>query len=107
MEQKIPEVLQDAAGAVITDRKVWEQQRGRIYELLCDQEYGFLPPPPEQISFRTVERQEDFCASKAVYERVEIRVQVSGTFFIKNIGRLFVKIELFNFIDIVFSIVNR
>ena len=45
MEQKIPEVLQDAAGAVITDRKVWEQQRGRIYELLCDQEYGFLPPP--------------------------------------------------------------
>ena len=78
MEQKIPEVLQDAAGAVITDRKVWEQQRGRIYELLCDQEYGFLPPPPEQISFRTVERQEDFCASKAVYERVEIRVQVSG-----------------------------
>ena len=81
MEQKIPEVLQDAAGAVITDRKVWEQQRGRIYELLCDQEYGFLPPPPEQISFRTVERQEDFCASKAVYERVEIRVQVSGKEF--------------------------
>ena len=44
-------------------------------------------------AFRTVERQEDFCASKAVYERVEIRVQVS----VRNLHSLSMRLCLRSF----------
>ncbi len=73
-ERALPNVLQGTKNAVFTSQKEWEQERESLLSLLSREEYGFLPPDPQRLSFRLLEKQEDYCASKAVFEKWEATV---------------------------------
>lgn len=48
----------------------WEGRRQEIIDLLCREEYGFLPPKPETLTWETVSEDDRFCAGKAVLRQV-------------------------------------
>lgn len=50
----------------------WEERRAEIIHLLCEEEYGFLPPQPDSVSFEVVEEDLAFCAGKVTLSKVLI-----------------------------------
>jgi hypothetical protein len=56
----------------------WEERRGQIINLLCEEEYGFLPPVPENLTWETVEVEKDFCAGKAPLKKVTLHITLAG-----------------------------
>ena len=50
-------------------------------DLLCREEYGFLPPLPRAVRWSVEKRDETYCAGKAVYQRVILETELeSGAF---------------------------
>jgi hypothetical protein len=64
--RKVPEIWSDSEYNEIT----WQKRREQIIRLLCEEEYGFLPPAPVRLGWETVETEEDFCAGKAPLRKV-------------------------------------
>ncbi len=74
--QTLPNVLQKSGGELLTSPKEWEEHRESLLFLLSREEYGFLPSAPDGLSFRLVEKRENYCASNAVFEKWEAAVKV-------------------------------
>lgn len=59
----------------------WERRRKEIVQLLCKEEYGFCPPPPQRLTWEEEMVKERFCAGKAPLKRVTLTAQLEeGTF---------------------------
>ncbi|OQB15294.1 MAG: hypothetical protein BWY15_00665 [Firmicutes bacterium ADurb.Bin193] len=62
--------------------KDWNERRSEIINILCNEEYGFLPPKPEKLSWEVVEEDNRFCAGKAPLKKVLLKADFkSGSFF--------------------------
>lgn len=61
----LPEVLRFCDGQQVVGTEGWKTRREEIKELLCREEYGFLPPTPERVTVQAVKTEADFCAGKA------------------------------------------
>jgi hypothetical protein len=48
----------------------WEERRREIIHLLCEEEYGFPPPEPVDLTFKVLEENKRFCAGKATLKKV-------------------------------------
>lgn len=59
----------------------WEDRRAEIVRLLCEEEYGFLPPQPESVSYEVVEERQTFCAGKVTFKKVLITATLGDTRF--------------------------
>lgn len=55
-----------------------EMCRRQIIDLLCREEYGFLPPPPDRMQAETLLECGDFCAGKAFIRSVRLTVWANG-----------------------------
>ena len=79
--RRIPSPFTDADGTEILCREDWEKNRNRIREILSYEEYGNLPPKPDQIFFSTVSANRRFCASEATLEKIIMTVVMNGRAF--------------------------
>ncbi|MBQ4110697.1 MAG: hypothetical protein IJC74_07415 [Clostridia bacterium] len=53
--------------------------RDEMLDILLKEEYGYMPPQPESISYKSIENYiPNFCAGKAISRKVEITSQISG-----------------------------
>ena len=50
----------------------WDKTRQEALHLLCEYEYGFLPPPPQHAAYTLLEEDLRFCAGKTVYQKYNI-----------------------------------
>ena len=57
------------------------REKGEMLSLLQREEYGFLPPPPDALTWESSTVLSNFCAGKATLERVDLTVRVGeGSF---------------------------
>ncbi|MEG6611413.1 alpha/beta hydrolase [Pseudoclostridium thermosuccinogenes] len=59
----------------------WEKRRSEILKLLCNEEYGFLPCTPDNLSFEVLEQDNKFCAGKVTLNKVSITAQFGNKRF--------------------------
>jgi len=59
----------------------WEERRNEITELLLKEEYGYLPPKPDNISFETEKEDDTFCAGKAVLKKIRVKGEIDKRSF--------------------------
>ena len=77
--KNIPKFLQ---GDKTLTKELWEERRQKIIGLLCEEEYGFLPPPPLKMSWETVETDNEFCAGKAPLNKILLNITLhNGNIF--------------------------
>jgi hypothetical protein len=62
----IPEIWSDCE----ISESGWQKRREQIIRLLCEEEYGLLPPSPARLSWETIKTEDDFCAGKAPLRKV-------------------------------------
>ncbi len=60
--------------AVFTGEQTWETRRVELLEMLCREEYGFLPPLPQSMQFEILETNERYCAGKATYQKIRLQM---------------------------------
>lgn len=75
-ERKIPDIK-----ALAPDVGTWEANREKVKKMLCEEEYGFLPPPPESISFEVTSKLDKFCAGRAPLVGITVHTVVLGREF--------------------------
>lgn len=80
-EKGLPQVLRMNDGRICADREMWELRRREIVDLFAREVYGYMPPAPERVSFRTVESREELMAGAASYQRVEASFDTPGGLF--------------------------
>lgn len=75
---KVPSPLEIADTKVETQED-WEKVRPVVLETMLKNEYGFMPPPPEKVTFNIVETDERrCCAGKANMIKLEITSVING-----------------------------
>ena len=58
------------------------KSRKEMLDILQREEYGYMPPPPDKISFDVTDKYiKFFCAGKAISKKIDITVSVSGKSF--------------------------
>ncbi len=55
--------------------------REEMLDILQKEEYGYLPPKPEKITFEVLEEDKNFCSSKAVYKKISAHCSLNGKVF--------------------------
>src|SRR5690625_458909 len=59
----------------------WTDRKKEIVQLLCEEEYGFLPPDPIDLSFEVLHVDQRFCAGKAPLKKVMLTAKFAhGSF---------------------------
>jgi len=81
LARKLPELLVNPDGTKITTVEEWTKRREEIKKILAEEEYGYLPPPPEKMEFETVEENARYCASKALYRKIICKGLLGGKEF--------------------------
>lgn len=80
-ELKIPSPLEVGDRRVQTVKE-WEELRPLVLKTMLESEYGYLPEEPKDLRFSiTVNENNRFCASKAIYLTVEASCTVNGEKF--------------------------
>ena len=69
----LPEIC---AGAPSVEKL--REQRKDILNLLCENEYGFLPPEPDSAEYEHLEQRQSFCAGKVLFRKTEIALTYNG-----------------------------
>lgn len=69
-KREVPDVLTALDGTKITTVDQWNMRRQQIATVLCQQQFGFLPPPPTSLTFKVLSVDERFCAGKAPLTKV-------------------------------------
>lgn len=54
----------------------WEKRRNEITELLLKEEYGYLPPKPDNVSFEPEKEDDTFCAGKAMLRKIRVKGEI-------------------------------
>ncbi|MDR1629308.1 MAG: alpha/beta hydrolase [Oscillospiraceae bacterium] len=74
----LPQALRFSDGRRVAGAEDWEKRREEIKELLCREEYGFLPPKPRSVTAQAVKTEENFCAGKASLTTVRLTAVWDG-----------------------------
>ncbi|MCL2209961.1 MAG: hypothetical protein FWC19_01090 [Treponema sp.] len=80
MMRDIPIIWSDEKETFNDDN--WQKRREQIVNLLCKEEYGFLPPEPVSLASEIIQTDEEFCAGKAPLKKVLLHCTLTN-------GRLF------------------
>jgi hypothetical protein len=80
-KRNLPELLVASDGGAIKNTDEWEKHREYLKDLLCREEYGYMPPSPLSLTFETIEENKRYCASKAIYKKINATVTLpAGSF---------------------------
>lgn len=74
--RNIRDVLMFENGDSTVTKDQWVKRRKEIVEILCNEEYGFLPPPPVKMSAEVIEEEKDFCAGKVTLTKVLLKTEL-------------------------------
>ena len=75
-----PLLLRMNDGTPVTP-ELWDKRRAELIDILCNEEYGYSPAPPETVTGRTTGIEQKCCSGHAVLETVEISFQTDkGTY---------------------------
>ncbi len=55
--------------------------REEMLDILQREEYGYLPPTPDEINFEVLEEDRSFCNSKAIFKKISARCIINGNCF--------------------------
>ena len=78
------ELLKERELPVLWDKNEtdWNTRREQIKDVLQREEFGYLPPPPEELTFEEVGKEEaEFCAGKAPLKKILARGKLYGKEF--------------------------
>ena len=81
IKSSIPEIWppREASSQETMNKEIlWDERRRQIIDLLCEEQYGFLPPAPLKLSFTDTETNFEFCAGKAPLRRVSLNMTLSN-----------------------------
>lgn len=59
----------------------WPDRKNEIIDMLCKEEYGFLPPEPEKISWEVLEEDKEFCAGKVTLKKILLNAVIENRSF--------------------------
>lgn len=76
--REIPDVLMFTDGTMVNTPGDWRRRREEIKEILQENEYGKMPPPPDTLKWEMIEERTGYCGGKAVLRRILITVGVRG-----------------------------
>jgi len=68
--RNLPEIWQNGDG--------WQERKEQIIKILCEEEYGFLPPAPKKLEWVISETDNEFCAGKAPLKKVFLNITSAG-----------------------------
>ncbi len=55
--------------------------REEMLDILQKEEYGYLPPKPDKITFEVIEEDGNFCDSKAIFKKISANCTIKGKAF--------------------------
>ena len=76
----LPDFFMDENGQAVAGAD-WDRQRERIKSMLFEYEYGIMPGKPDSLEFVREIKVDDYCAGKAVYEKISAEGTVCGKSF--------------------------
>lgn len=56
------------------ERDPWESRRQKIIQLLCEEEYGFMPKKHDRLSWQILTEEKNFCAGKVTLRKVMLTI---------------------------------
>lgn len=71
----LPDILTAADGEPVVTQADWACRRREIRDILCREEYGFLPPPVKT-DYEVLESDDGFCAGSVLLEKVRLTVRL-------------------------------
>ena len=74
---KLPDVLSFSNGEKVQTIEQWRRRRQEIQEILCREEYGFIPGAPQSFKAEILEEDDGFCAGSAVLTKVLLTLEFS------------------------------
>jgi hypothetical protein len=77
----IPDVLMLENKNRVVTKEQWLKRREEIIQILSNEEYGFLPPPPVEMTAEIIEEEKTFCAGKVTLTKVLIKAQLKQGVF--------------------------
>ena len=75
-ERNLPDPLTFADGTTVKSPEGWRRRREEIKEILCQEEYGFPPPPPLRVSAEILEEDHKFCAGNAALTKIMLTAEL-------------------------------
>ncbi len=75
-KRRLPDLLTFQNGERVTDADAWRKRREEIKKILCEHEYGFLPPAPEALEAEIIEKNEKFCAGSVTLTKVLLKAKL-------------------------------
>ena len=77
----IPSPL-EISGKRISTKEEWENMRKTVLNIMLENEYGYMPEEPEEVTFNITETDERrCCAGKANLIKLEITSKINGEYF--------------------------
>ena len=59
----------------------WPDRKKEIINLICNEEYGYLPPNPVKLTWTVLEEDDCFCAGKVVLKKVLLKADFESESF--------------------------
>ncbi len=75
-ERGIPELMRMKTGRKIKNAADLELRREELKKIMQEEEYGYIPPKPDHLEVSVIEEYANFCAGKAVRNKLEFTVTV-------------------------------
>lgn len=73
-----PDVFCFTDGRKVTGKEQWAERRKEIQNIICAEEYGFLPPVPINLHWETIYADDTFCAGKAELLSVKLTAELQN-----------------------------
>jgi len=77
----LPKLLEFADGSPVTSANEWQKRRQEILALLCEEEYGILPPEPSKVSATINEINRDAYGGKVIEEHLILSIDIENKYF--------------------------
>lgn len=56
----------------------WADRRNKILQILCEEEYGFLPENKADVTAEIIEKNNNYCAGKVQYQKVKLTLTLEN-----------------------------
>ena len=80
-ERNIPALMKLKSGKSVKTKADYERRMEEIKKIMQEEEYGYIPAPPEHLKVELVKEEKTFCASKAVLRTLKFTVTIDGRDF--------------------------
>ena len=77
----VPDIFTFNDGSAVKDASDFERRRAELRELLCEHEYGIIPPRPDHFSVAVTNTDKTFCAGKADLLTLKLTVEIGEASF--------------------------